>query len=738
MAVAPLIKPIQTSKGMFYTFQSSLEDLTLTFNNNTNKFRFSKFALLRIPEIGIPTSLTTDNRIQFLAAGETPMLDGLSSNQNINLAQSFQSYALNLESLIISQTAYQREKKLNVSERVFWKWLKELGAIRWRAANSTEVISTLPTGEKRWAEDWYDQSSSSYSRVVQYIGDIDVINSVRNKDNSYSELYIHVPTNVGCSPTVLFNSKPDANYNPDMLILNNPGDPLDVEFLNGRHWDETHPYAGMSLKAFFDLDSGSITQKQTSTLNTVVDWNSLPENYWWGASSINNTYHTDQAAQFGGLYGATTVSTPIVQKTYKKYTDGDGNTRTVEYLRSTLDGVLVDFELSNYKVAADDPNIKSLAQLNDSVYNYDFDFNAILVYYDIYDPVPPANSSEPASVTNLYGIYFLDKVTQAGIDFIIPMITKEKPDVINRTNGNAFAHKINMKFDTSIEDVAVEKSINDYSTFGLDLFLDVLTELRRMQTIMNDKLAELEQLSADLSSATNALYSTSSIEKLTKRVETLESTVSAALTAVAFDNANSITQMIISINAQLNALYANETSILMEYNLAPFKSGYGITLDKSVPGQMTIVSSDQAYSKLTQLNMASTDVTLLNVCTLTLGLAGTYVKHYKPISNTNLNPSPWTLSTDIEIKINDSVNKWKLGQVFKLIFDTTVIPGEYSIYIKTDANNITNQSTAYSRIITILNSADFPDTYDRTGRPIIEITCTDPVNLIFQADKIIR
>ena len=33
MAVAPLIKPIQTQKGMFYTFQSSLEDLTLTFNN---------------------------------------------------------------------------------------------------------------------------------------------------------------------------------------------------------------------------------------------------------------------------------------------------------------------------------------------------------------------------------------------------------------------------------------------------------------------------------------------------------------------------------------------------------------------------------------------------------------------------------------------------------------------------------------------------------------------------------
>ena len=57
MAVAPLIKPIQTQKGMFYSFQSAIEDLSLTFNNNTNKFKFSKLSMLRIPEIGIPTTM---------------------------------------------------------------------------------------------------------------------------------------------------------------------------------------------------------------------------------------------------------------------------------------------------------------------------------------------------------------------------------------------------------------------------------------------------------------------------------------------------------------------------------------------------------------------------------------------------------------------------------------------------------------------------------------------------------
>jgi len=60
MAVTPLIKPIQTKKGIFYTFQSALEDLNLTFNNNgANKFKFSKFVLLRIPEIGDPNTQET-------------------------------------------------------------------------------------------------------------------------------------------------------------------------------------------------------------------------------------------------------------------------------------------------------------------------------------------------------------------------------------------------------------------------------------------------------------------------------------------------------------------------------------------------------------------------------------------------------------------------------------------------------------------------------------------------------
>ena len=746
MAVAPLIKPIQTQKGMFYTFQSSLEDLTLTFNNNTNKFRFSKFALLRIPEIGIPTTMATDNRTQFLAVGESPVLDGLSANQNLNLANSFQNYALNLETLLISQEAYQREKKLNVSERVFWKWLKETGAVRWRDANTSEVIQTLPTGQKRWAEDWGDESTTSYNRVVKYLGDIDVINSVRNKDNSYSEIYIHVPTNVGTTPTVLFNSIADANYHPDMLITNSPGDPLDIEFLAGRHYNDTHPFAGMDLHAFYDLDSDNSSQKISDVTNTVINWTSITTPYnsvsnptgigfWWGANQLQNTYHTDQSAYYGAITG-TSANASSQSKTQKIYKKNPSPTRAVEYLRSTLDGVTVDFDLANYKVAAQNTNIKSLAQLNDSVGNADFEFNAILVYYDVYDPIPVVGSSEPAVATNLYGVYFLNKAEQRGIDFIIPTITKEKPDPINKTNGNAFAFKINLKFDTSIEDVAVEKSVNDYTTFGLDLFLDVLTEFRRLQTKFNDKLAELENLRIDLDSAKQALVNTSGLDSLATRIATLETTVSAS--TAAFNESSAIMDLIDSLNSRLDDLFNNRTSLQLDYNLAPFRKGYGIVLDRHVPGQMTIASDVQAYSNMKQIDLSDPTVNALNLITLPLGVSNTYYKHYKPISPTNSNPATWTITSNQEIKIDDSVFNWRKGQTLRLIIDTQIVTNSYNITIKTDALNASNQVSAYSVIIDTLTQADFPINYGRTGRPIVEITCTDPVNFTFQVDKIIR
>ena len=247
MAVTPLIKPIQNKKGILYNFQSSIEDIQLNLTNNPNGVRYSKFALIRLPEIGTPDTLATDNKIQFLAPGESPIIEGLNPDNNINLAESFQNYALNLEALLVSQDEYNYENKLTVAERVFFKWAKELGSIRFKDANNLQKnLNTLGT-EKRFVEP--DDPTSTYKRMVQYVADIDVVNSIRSADNAYTEIFLHVPTNVGTTPYVLFKSVKDENYYPNQTITNNPPDPLDIEYLKGRHFDEINPF-GLSLKAF--------------------------------------------------------------------------------------------------------------------------------------------------------------------------------------------------------------------------------------------------------------------------------------------------------------------------------------------------------------------------------------------------------------------------------------------------------------------------------------------------------
>ena len=505
-----------------------------------------------------------------------------------------------------------------------------------------------------------------------------------------------------------------------MLIVNTPADPLNVEYLNGRKYNETHPATsfGMDLRAYYDLDSGELDQYLSQTLTETPS----TAGYWWGANTTNNAYHTDQAEYYGARSGTDTdpTSAPIKHRIFKENTD---ESTSVEYIRSTLDGVTIDFTLEDYLIAYQNSNIKSFAQLNDSANNYEFGFNAILIYYDVFDPSTGNNTA-----TNLYGIYFLNKVEQSGINFQIPLITKEKPNAITKTNGNAFAFKVNLKFDTSIEDVTVERSVNDHTTFGLDLFLDVLTEFRELQTKYNDKITELNNLAIDVDAAKQALVNTSALTQLSTRVSQLEVTVAAATSA--FNEANSIMAQIADLNTQIDDLYNNRTSLLLNYNLEAFREGYGISMDKRTPGYLTLSTNSQNYSSTTQVDLSNPAVNVGNTVTLDLGQSGTYVKHQKS--------STWTLTSNQQIIIRDRSFKWKKGQTFRLVIDTSVDPDLYNITIKTDYDNSLNGPSQYSKTIAILTGADFPNTNGRTKRPIIEITCTDPVNFTFEVDKILR
>ena len=169
----------------------------------------------------------------------------ITGNANIDFSQSFQSYCLNLESTITGDDNYNSSLKQNVSERIFFKWLKEIGAIRFSPASSSQVSpaldqntvvisNDLPLTQKRYVEGdaaygttgSYGMTGAPYNRVVQYVGNLDIVNSVRNSTNAYSEIYVYIPTKDGNTPYVLFKNVVDENYYFDYQWTNNPSNPL--------------------------------------------------------------------------------------------------------------------------------------------------------------------------------------------------------------------------------------------------------------------------------------------------------------------------------------------------------------------------------------------------------------------------------------------------------------------------------------------------------------------------------
>jgi hypothetical protein len=708
MAVAPIIKPITTRKGIFYTFQSSLEDLTLSFNNSGNQFKFSNFVLLNLPNVGTPDGTASDNKLFFKAQGESLMTDpGLynQSNQNYNLAQSFQNYALNLEALLISQASYNRELPLNVSERVFWKWLKEAGAIRWRDSNTLETSTTgLFTEED-------EQVGSSYAKVVQYIGEIDIVNSYKGKENSYSELYLHVPNNVGSTPYVLFKSLSDDNYKPNMAITNTPELPEDRETIAGRHYTDVHPQ-GLSLNAFYDLDDSTVLLEQAPYAGST--YTALN----WFQGTLNNSYYTD------GTYDAPSATwkyNTAVNKKIKKSKTTGGVTTTINYTRSTLDGVCVDFALTDYLVAVQNART-SFSGINDiNVQNKNFDFNTVLVYYDVIDPVTKALKAK-----NLYGILFLNKIQSNGLEFEIPRLTKYKPDPLSKINGNSYAFKLNVKFDTSIEDVAVEpvKNINANAGFSLDLFVDLMNKFQTIAIKQDDKFAQLTTLQKDWEKVKASLLTTSKTSDLETRLTNLEKALLA--NSALFLNTKNVVEKITNVEGQLANFVDGKTSLEVAYNTDVVKSGTGIGISRAVGNQVTINNETPDY------NFETTPVfDIVTNTSIPLVPFSNYYRHEK-------SGNAHTLTGNLVFKIDDTLTQWKKGQVLRLVFADPIILNGYTITLSTDAlarsTNLDFSTVTQPYNTKIGRITDYGWSSD--NRPIFEIICTNSLNLDFKIDRI--
>ena len=639
----PLVRIPQPQGGTMYAFASSARDMTRAFNSSDLNFEFSKYALLDLPDFtdSVYGSNTIDFELNLKQASGQAYVAG---QPNVDWAQTFQNYALNMEELLLQDDDYDPIILASDAEKIFFKWMSALGAMDFRPTDSNE------SSNGAYAEnDNAILGGSNYDRVVKYLGSIDAENDVAYQGNTYHEVYINVPTSVGNTPLVLFRPY-DYNTTNSKLYLDSNN-----QNIEGRE-GQTHPDPNINLAPVVD------------------DWSS----------------------QDGGFYDIQTNGT---------------------------NSVGIDWDSTSYAGIQNNPDVKSL--LDFAKTGQQFRFNAVLVYYDLYSQSIPANRS-----TNLYGILILDDIQDtSGPGTKIHEQIKFKPNEVTGLNGNAYSLKLNLKFNSSLDNVGVETSVNDFTTFSMDLFMDTTTALENATDLLLQANNRYGKVVERLDGLENIILGTAKAAALEKRIKELEDDFTSS--SLQLQNSNSLLDLVNNAHGKINQLIDGTIPVELQYNTDVIFAGKGTTVDKSIAGKIKVNNTVDGY--------AVADVFRWDIAAKTISgqlssgnifnptFANTYGVWSKLVSFSNrlslknlIEAQPF--NGNLNIYIDDSTIGWTKGQIFRIALDNIDING----------NNIkiwTSTSTGFNQAVVNIDPSQLI-----TTTPYIEIVCMDPSNYIFEAD----
>ena len=706
MATTPLIRTPQADGGTFYTFSSSAKDLSRTINNDDLKLVFSKFVLLNLPDfdrLDPNTFSNYQNYMQFDTIDGAIWSGGLKGDPNVNFTESLQNYALNLEELIISDASYDNTTNLTVTERVFFKWLKETGAMRFREATSAEKISSL-TDKRFCEEDEITSGPRQYRRVVKYIGEIDIVNNVDKAGESYTELYINVPTEVGRTPTILFDSISDANYSPSLKIQGTS------EYIMGRNSATVHPQ-GLDILAWYDYDQQLQGIGPAGYTDPDADWMGLGPGT---TVTVADAYFTEPTT-FESVLNAN------IQKYPADYNNPTGFSGSA-YVRSELDGISIDFNPNDYQQIATDQNISTIPQFNGTDLAESFEFNAVLVYYDMVDL-----SDSSKTKTNLYGILLLDNITPTTDGGFIQRYPKYKPNPTTGQNGNSYGFKINLRFDASPGTAGIDTIVNDYNTFSMGLFSDASAQLQASSQIFQRQQLEIADMEKRLTAVQNTLNSVSTSAFLQAQIDNMQTQIDNA--SLAFASSTTLLDLIAKNADEIQALANGDVSKTLQYNTDVVRQGTGITINTNTPNQIQVSNNVQAYNLMVPLDNGDVQITKaapLNLNVVAPQVFADLLTYTNMLRLDTIN----TAGGDINIYIDDTDIQWRTGQTVRITFNNVPLVGSRNINIYTDAPSRLNNGTFGKLAATIPNA-------DISTLPIIDLICTEQgvLNFVFDIVK---
>lgn len=275
--------------------------------------------------------------------------------------------------------------------------------------------------------DVYYKETDNTNRVVQCFGAIDAGNSLSTEFGMFNETYVNIPTSYGNGPVFFKQVQDSSETNYIYGKTYNTGD---SEHLQGR-------------------------KNNVDTLKILSDVKPKYDN--------GTSYKLDDAYEI-------VKDINEIQSACRVFTN-DKN-----------------IQINSY----DDVNIDQKTQFSGKYCDItsnpcEFGFNAILLYYSVYDQ---NDTTKTAYAINLFGIVFLDSPSsvQNGQAKIPSLIKKKSFGGANKANffGNSYSFRVNIKTlsvydntDAMIQDNTTMSSINSVD------FSDVVSNLNRAIDIMN-------------------------------------------------------------------------------------------------------------------------------------------------------------------------------------------------------------------------------------------------------------
>ena len=409
--ITPLLKPLRISStgssgGSLYVFPSACEDIGLNINGGVNNVNLSHYALLNIPPASIKQILFKDDDQNPTESGTDNI--NITSDPNLNtgenisdtpegfaraLIMSLQNYAMNCDTAIINQYFKQQNIYANINynynyyntyaEDVFWHWLYKA-----KLLNLNNIRIDNDNNQFILFENSYNKDNNidiQDNTVIKCFGSISGSNNVQNKFGTYNETYITIPTSYGAGP-ILFCNNSDQPLIVSTITSSQPN------VLEGLGANQYMSYLGYD-KPFYDLNS---------------------------------------------MHSYNIIFSDVNEQSIRLIKDPKLIAKKLKYINQFKD-INTDL-IQSY----DDINIDIHNQLH---VDTEFDFNAILLYYSIFDATNNKTSNIPQA-TNLFGILFLDAPIPAGTneagDKLYYLKSHKKTKSTEQRFGNSFSFRVNL------------------------------------------------------------------------------------------------------------------------------------------------------------------------------------------------------------------------------------------------------------------------------------------------------